>query len=93
MLCSFFLSLVVCFFYFHFVLRMLCVITIYAIYMLIRTFVGTNLNPLWEKFLVSSEGKDAWNYIQLHKGIFFFFFMKKKSKLFHLQRAAHRHPY
>lgn len=22
-----------------------------------RTFVGTNLNPLWEKFLVSSDGK------------------------------------
>lgn len=21
-----------------------------------RTFVGTNLNPLWEKFLVPSEG-------------------------------------
>ncbi|KAK8574515.1 hypothetical protein V6N13_034219 [Hibiscus sabdariffa] len=22
-----------------------------------RTFVGTNLNPLWEKFLVASEGR------------------------------------
>ena len=34
-------------------------ITIYVPYVLIRTFVGTNLNPLWERFLVSSEGKDA----------------------------------
>ena len=29
------------------------------IYLLCRTFVGTNLNPSWEKFLAPSEGIDS----------------------------------
>ncbi|XP_004960300.1 nudix hydrolase 9 isoform X2 [Setaria italica] len=29
-----------------------------------RTFVGTNLNPLWEKFLVPSEGATMWGSFQ-----------------------------
>lgn len=35
--------------------------TLFTLYIFVlqmfRTFVGTNLNPLWEKFLVSSDGK------------------------------------
>ena len=100
-LCSF-LSLFSCLFsLFSFMFHECSVsnITIYVTYVLIRTFVGTNLNPLWEKFLVPSEGKDCMelNY-QLHKRILCFFFKKKKKKgkksdLYCLQRVASSHPY
>lgn len=100
-LCSF-LSLFSCLFsLFSFMFHECSVsnITIYVTYVLIRTFVGTNLNPLWEKFLVPSEGKDCMelNY-QLHKRILCFFFIKKKKKgkksdLYCLQRVASSHPY
>lgn len=39
-------------------------------YLFLRIFVGTNLNPMWEKFLVPSEGKVASDYNIFYKGMF-----------------------